>query len=243
MTDFFKKGEIVSVQVTQPIGTALSYKVPSEGCYLGSYVQVTLGQKEVIGVVWGLSTINLEADKIKVILKTLKIKPMTNELMNFLEKVSLYTITPLSSVLRLATRVPNLGSAEVMNKKYSFSSGEIKKLTTSRSKVLNFLKENHNLNFELSEIVKKCGVSPSVIHGLVSLEAISVDYTPKDQEFLSLNPFVKGKLLTDEQTLAVKKIRGAGTCNTILLNGVTGSGKTEVYLECIADCIKENKNS
>ena len=243
MTDFFKKGEIVSVQVTQPIGTALSYKAPSEGCYLGSYVQVTLGQKEVIGVVWGLSTINLEVDKIKVILKTLNIIPMTNELMNFLEKVSLYTITPLSFVLRLATRVPNLGSAEVMNKKYSFSSDEIKKPTTSRSKVLNFLKENHNLNFELSEIMKKCGVSSSVIHGLVSLEAISVDYIPKDQKFLSLNPFVKGKLLTDEQALAVKKIRGAGTCNTILLNGVTGSGKTEVYLECIADCIKENKQA
>ena len=138
MKAFFKKGEIVSVQVTQPIGTALSYKVSTEGCYLGSYVQVSLGQKEVIGVVWGPSTINLEVDKIKVILKTLNVMPMTSELMKFLEKVSLYTITPLSSVLRLATRVPNLGSAEVMDKKYSFYSDEIKKLTTSRSKVLNF---------------------------------------------------------------------------------------------------------
>jgi len=243
MKAFFKKGEIVSVQVTQPIGTALSYKVSTEGCYLGSYVQVSLGQKEVIGVVWGPSTINLEVDKIKVILKTLNVMPMTSELMKFLEKVSLYTITPLSSVLRLATRVPNLGSAEVMDKKYSFYSDEIKKLTTSRSKVLNFLKENHKLKFELSEIIKNCNVSSSVVHGLVSLEAVSVDWVPRDQEFLSLNPLVKGEKLTEEQTSAVKKIRGAETYNTILLNGVTGSGKTEVYLECIADCIKENKQA
>jgi len=243
MKAFFKKGEIVSVQVTQPIGTALSYKVSTEGCYLGSYVQVSLGQKEVIGVVWGPSTINLEVDKIKVILKTLNVMPMTSELMKFLEKVSLYTITPLSSVLRLATRVPNLGSAEVMDKKYSFYSDEIKKLTTSRSKVLNFLKENHKLKFELSEIIKNCNVSSSVVHGLVSLEAVSVDWVPRDQEFLPLNPLVKGEKLTEEQTSAVKKIRGAETYNTILLNGVTGSGKTEVYLECIADCIKENKQA
>ncbi len=243
MKAFFQKGEIVSVQVTQPIGTALSYKVSTEGCYLGSYVQVSLGQKEVIGVVWGPSTINLEVDKIKVILKTLNVMPMTSELMKFLEKVSLYTITPLSSVLRLATRVPNLGSAEVMDKKYSFYSDEIKKLTTSRSKVLNFLKENHKLKFELSEIIKNCNVSSSVVHGLVSLEAVSVDWVPRDQEFLPLNPLVKGEKLTEEQTSAVKKIRGAETYNTILLNGVTGSGKTEVYLECIADCIKENKQA
>ena len=243
MKAFFKKGEIVSVQVTQPIGTALSYKVSTEGCYLGSYVQVSLGQKEVIGVVWGPSTINLEVDKIKVILKTLNVMPMTSELMKFLEKVSLYTITPLSSVLRLATRVPNLGSAEVMDKKYSFYSDEIKKLTTSRSKVLNFLKKNHKLKFELSEIIKNCNVSSSVVHGLVSLEAVSVDWVPRDQEFLPLNPLVKGEKLTEEQTSAVKKIRGAETYNTILLNGVTGSGKTEVYLECIADCIKENKQA
>jgi len=243
MKAFFKKGEIVSVQVTQPIGTALSYKVSTEGCYLGSYVQVSLGQKEVIGVVWGPSTINLEVDKIKVILKTLNVMPMTSELMKFLEKVSLYTITPLSSVLRLATRVPNLGSAEVMDKKYSFYSDEIKKLTTSRSKVLNFLKENHKLKFELSEIIKNCNVSSSVVHGLVSLEAVSVDWVPRDQEFLPLNSLVKGEKLTEEQTSAVKKIRGAETYNTILLNGVTGSGKTEVYLECIADCIKENKQA
>ena len=243
MKAFFKKGEIVSVQVTQPIGTALSYKVSTEGCYLGSYVQVSLGQKEVIGVVWGPSTINLEVDKIKVILKTLNVMPMTSELMKFLEKVSLYTITPLSSVLRLATRVPNLGSAEVMDKKYSFYSDEIKKLTTSRSKVLNFLKENHKSKFELSEIIKNCNVSSSVVHGLVSLEAVSVDWVPRDQEFLPLNSLVKGEKLTEEQTSAVKKIRGAETYNTILLNGVTGSGKTEVYLECIADCIKENKQA
>ena len=243
MKAFFQKGEIVSVQVTQPIGTALSYKVSTEGCYLGSYVQVSLGQKEVIGVVWGPSTINLEVDKIKVILKTLNVMPMTSELMKFLEKVSLYTITPLSSVLRLATRVPNLGSAEVMDKKYSFYSDEIKKLTTSRSKVLNFLKKNHKLKFELSEIIKNCNVSSSVVHGLVSLEAVSVDWVPRDQEFLPLNPLVKGEKLTEEQTSAVKKIRGAETYNTILLNGVTGSGKTEVYLECIADCIKENKQA
>lgn len=243
MKAFFKKGETVSVQVTQPIGTALVYKVLTGGCYLGSYVQVSLGQKEVIGVVWGPSTINLEVDKIKVILKTLNVMPMTSELMKFLEKVSLYTITPLSSVLRLATRVPNLGSTEVMDKKYSFYSDEIKKLTTPRSKVLNFLKENHKSKFELSEIIKNCNVSSSVVHGLVSLEAVSVDWVPRDQEFLPLNPLVRGEKLTEEQTAAVKKIRDAETYNTILLNGVTGSGKTEVYLECIADCIKENKQA
>ena len=51
--EFFHESELVSVLTTQPIDRVLDYKAPEGGCFLGAFVQVPLGPRKVLGVVWG----------------------------------------------------------------------------------------------------------------------------------------------------------------------------------------------
>lgn len=239
----FKNDEIVSVLTTEPIGKMLAYKVPHHGCALGAFALVPLGHRVVLGVVWSVNLDEISSHKVKKIKKILDFNPMSLEMMEFIERFASYTITPLSAVFRLVTRVNKLGSESNFEKKYLFVTDKIKRLTIARKKVLEFMKLNADLKFNINEITKKCAVSPSVVYGLEAINALEVNYYDRDKSFPKLDLLLKGKQLSKDQKFALEKIRGSKRHNAILLKGVTGSGKTEVYLESIADCIKQNKQA
>ena len=50
---FFDQGDLLAVLTAQPIGRFLDYKAPEGGCHLGAFVEVPLGPRKVLGVVWG----------------------------------------------------------------------------------------------------------------------------------------------------------------------------------------------
>ncbi len=50
---FFDEGDLVGVLTTQPLDRMLDYKAPEGGCHLGAFVEVPLGPRKVLGVVWG----------------------------------------------------------------------------------------------------------------------------------------------------------------------------------------------
>ena len=51
--DYFAEGELVGVLTTEPLDRVLDYKAPEGGCWLGAFVEVPLGPRKVLGVVWG----------------------------------------------------------------------------------------------------------------------------------------------------------------------------------------------
>ena len=53
MAEFYHHGELLSVMTTQPLGRALDYRAPEGGCHAGAFVEVPLGPRKVMGVVWG----------------------------------------------------------------------------------------------------------------------------------------------------------------------------------------------
>ena len=63
--EFFHQGELVGVLTTQPLGRALDYKAPEGGCHLGAFVEVPLGPRKVLGVVWGAGQGDYELCKIR----------------------------------------------------------------------------------------------------------------------------------------------------------------------------------
>ena len=80
----------------------------------------------------------------------------------------------------------------------------------------------------------------SVVKGLVKQGAISEEEAPRDVPYPRLDPDYGGKDLTPDQSAGAQVLRGAirsGEYGTTLLRGVTGSGKTEVYLEAVAQCL------
>ncbi|MEO0378786.1 MAG: primosomal protein N' [Pseudomonadota bacterium] len=245
-TSFFDEGALVAVLTTQPLDRALDYKAPEGGCHLGAFVEVPLGPRKVLGVVWGPGKGDYDYAKIRSVLRVLDAAPMRIEMRRFLEKSAAYTLTAMPAMLRLATRAPGLGDPPSMRKVYRRGSDEPDRMTDARRRVLDFLGEYGDLAFTLKELAELSGVTSSVIKGLVKQGAVAEEDSPRDVPFPPLDPSLPGKELTQDQAAAAAHIAQAvrgGAYGTTLLRGVTGSGKTEVYLEAVAACLSAGRQA
>jgi primosomal protein N' (replication factor Y) len=96
----------------------------------------------------------------------------------------------------------------------------------------------------LMELAREAGVTSSVVKGLVAQGALVEEDTPRDLPYPRLDPDLPGHALTADQAAAAAAIAAAGGgYSTTLLKGVTGSGKTEVYLEAVADCLRRGRQA
>jgi primosomal protein N' (replication factor Y) len=89
-------------------------------------------------------------------------------------------------------------------------------------------------------------VTTSVVKGLVQHGAVREEDSPRDLPFPVLDPSLPGKPLTGDQAVAADALRAglrSGGYGTTLLKGVTGSGKTEVYLEAVAECLRAGRQA
>ena len=103
---WFDEGDLVAMLTTQPLDRTLDYKAPEGGAHLGSFVEVPLGPRSVIGVVWGAGQGDFDIKKVRSVRRVLNVAPMGQDMRDFLIRAAEYTITPLTSMLRLATRAP-----------------------------------------------------------------------------------------------------------------------------------------
>jgi len=239
-TDHFDEGDLVGVLTTQPLDRVLDYLAPEGGCHLGAFVEVPLGPRLVPGVVWGPGKGDFDRAKIRAVNRVLDAAPMLAVMREFLTRVADYTLTPMPAMLRLATRAPGLGDPQSMRRVYRLGSATPKRMTDAREKVLAVLEEFGGLALTLSELAEAAGVGASVVKGLVAQGAVSEEDAPRDMPYPRLDPDTGGKHLTEDQTSGATILRAAvrgGSYGTTLLKGVTGSGKTEVYLEAVAEAL------
>lgn len=246
MQEFFAEGERIGVLTTQPLDRVLDYRAPEGGCFVGAFVEVPLGPRKVLGVVWGPGAGGFDASKLRSVIRVLDAAPMREEMRVFLEKAGAYTLTPMAAMLRLATRAPGLGDPPSMRKVYRRGSGEPDRMTDARARVLDASEEMGGLSLTLGELAEAAGVTSSVVKGLLKSGAIVEEESPKDSPFPVLDPEYGGKALTDDQAGAAAVLcegQRSGRYGTVLLKGVTGSGKTEVYLEAVAEALRQGRQA
>ncbi|MFL2801869.1 MAG: primosomal protein N' [Paracoccaceae bacterium] len=238
----FKKGETVSVVTVQKGKEFLDYLVPKDGIVIGSIVKVPLKNKITIGVVWCKGLPEQNSFVKKKIYDVINITPLSSEVREFIFKVSKYNIFSLNTAVRLTIN-PNL-NLELTEKTFFYELGKFKKikLTPSRDRVIKMISTNYNKKLTSSEIITETGVSKSVLVGLEKLQLIKK--TEFNQESIPLPQVTFSKTLTYKQKKIAKNLREkvrAANYSTILLKGVTGSGKTEIYMEAISEAISLNK--
>jgi primosomal protein N' (replication factor Y) len=242
----FAPGVPVAVLTAEPIGRPLDYRAPEEGCCTGAFVEVPLGPRRVIGVVWGPAEGGFDPARLRGVTRVLDVAPMSAAMRAFLIRMGEYTLTPLPAMLRLATRAPGLGDPPGTRKLYRLGEGTPGRITEARTRVLELLGDYGGAGFLLSELAQMAGVTTQVVKGLVQSGAVVETDAPRDVAFPRLDPELPGKALADDQGAAAAQLRAAlrgGGYGTTLLKGVTGSGKTEVYLEAVAECLRMGRQA
>ncbi len=243
---FFDQGDLVGVLTTQPLDRVLDYKAPEGGCMTGAFVEVPLGPRKVLGVVWGPGAGDFDIAKVRSVIRVLDAAPMQDGMREFISRVADYTLTPMPAMLRLATRSPGLGDPVSMRKVYRLGRGEADRQTPARKRVLAILQDYQGLSFTLKELAEMAGVSTSVVKGLVKQGVVAEEESPRDLPYPRLDPAYGGVELSADQAVAVERLRAkvkAGAYGTTLLKGVTGSGKTEVYLEAVAETLRAGRQA
>ncbi len=249
-TGIWAAGQTIGVAVTEAFGRSLGplldYRAPEGGCQLGDFVEVPLGPRKILGVVWGPGTGGFEASKLRSAFRVLDVPPMRDEMRVFLTRAADYTLTPLPAMLRLATRAPGLDAPPKSRRIYRLGSGEAPRATEARARVLEVLRSYGGLSFTLTELAEQAGVTPSVIKGLVASGAVLEEDAPRDLPYPPLDPDAMQVRLMGDQVAAGDALVASvalGGYSATLLKGVTGSGKTEVYLEAVAECLRAGRQA
>ncbi|MBU9699010.1 primosomal protein N' [Rhodobacteraceae bacterium HSP-20] len=241
----YQAGELVGVLTTEPLGRVLDYRAPEGGCGDGDFVEVPLGPRRVLGVVWGRGRGDWDIAKVRPVGRVLDAPPMRAELRAFLTKAADYTLTPLPQMLRLATRAPGLMEGAALRRVYRLGGAVPNQLTDARHRVVEALRAYGGAPMTLGELAEEAGCGTSVVKGLVKLGVVVEEEAPRDLPFPVLDPKGGPELQGDQVAAADALVAAvaAGEYSTTLLKGVTGSGKTEVYLEAVAECLRAGRQA
>jgi primosomal protein N' (replication factor Y) len=241
----FGEGQTVAVLTTEPLGRALDYKAPEDGCGVGDFVEVPLGPRRVLGVVWGPGEGGYDPAKLRSVARVLDVPPMREEMRVFLSRAADYTLTPLPAMLRLATRSPGLFDPPAVRKVYRLAGPVPNRLTDARLKVIEALRGWRGVPVTLGELAEAAGVGSGVVKGLVAAGVVAEEAAPKDLPFPPLALRDSAVLAGDQVAAgdALVATVAMGGYATTLLKGVTGSGKTEVYLEAVAEALRKGRQA
>ncbi len=250
-----------------PLGQAFTYGIPSElPVRPGCRVLVELGRRKVLGVALEVDCpppSNVPLNKLKPILQLLDEDPaLGDELRIFLQELARYYFAPIGEVFRLALPALERATAEQIEKELGKKLKSVGKLVQVVSLVpederpdfkmprgnaaalMDLLRENGAS--ELSTLAQQIGSARGIVKKLSELGVVRVERLEQQ-----LDPFLSPNVerdtppvLNEAQASAVHVLSAAieqeGSAQ-FLLDGVTASGKTEVYLHAAAEALKHGQ--
>jgi primosomal protein N' (replication factor Y) len=238
---------VVDVLVPVALDRAYSYRVPEElELAPGDIVCVPLGAREATAVVWADNPKpNPRLDnRLKDVEQKLELPPLRPELRSFVDWVANYTVSSRGMVLRMCLRMgEHLGSPRE-RVGVRLAGAPPQRMTPARQRVLALLADG--MVRGKSDAAREAGVSVGVIDGLVDEGTFETVVLPPEPVAQKPDPdFVQSEFTPDQSAAATAlkaTVAKGGYCVT-LLDGVTGSGKTEVYFEAVADTIRRGRQS
>jgi primosomal protein N' (replication factor Y) len=224
----------------------LDYRVP-EGMTVGpgSVVVAPLGPRQLLGVAWEsdrLPTNEVPDSRLRPLADLVDMPPIAAPLRRLCEWTADYYLAPLASVLRMV--LPSSAALDGPRQLTEYRpTGRIPdRLTPQREKALAAIEGRQGT---IRELAHHAGVSDGVLRGLVNAGALEAVAVTADRPLPIPDPDYSPPDLNDDQRDAAASLASAigRGFDPVLLDGVTGSGKTEVYFEAIAECLRKRKQA
>ena len=237
--------QFVDVLVPVALDQTYSYRVP-EAIELapGDLVVVPLGAREAIGVVWADDVAVRPGlhNRMKDVEARLDYPPLKPELRQFVDWVSDYTLSPRGMVLRMCLRMGAHLPPARDKVGVRLAGPPPKRMTAARQRVLALLADG--MLRSKSEAAQEAGVFAGVINGLIDDGALETLVLPPEPVARQPEPDHRPPEFTEAQRAAAEALRATvdkGGYSVTLIDGVTGSGKTEVYFEAVAETIRRGR--
>ncbi len=215
----------------------------------GDFVVVPFGPQTRIGLVWdqpvGDQGKPIDEKKLKAIIERMDAPALPTTSLRFAEWVGRYTLAPLGMVVRMMMSAqaafepakPRLGVARVEG------AAEPPRMTPARKRALEIASDG--LIRARSALAAEAGCSTGVIDGLITAGCL-VEVVIPERRFPRPDPAHATVTFTEAQQEAVETLAvavDAGSFSVSLLDGVTGSGKTEVYFEAVARTLEQGRQA
>ena len=236
-----------------PLAGALDYRMPDGATAPepGRFVQVSLGPRRLIGVIWGRADDDIAEERMRPIIEVLPTPPLPGELRRFIDRVAAYTLAPPGMVLRMAMSseaallppTPRRICVITDAGRTALAEGSVSRLTPARRRVLDMLCDQPAET--IAETARRAGVGGGVVRGLIAAglagEHLAAPVPPpvETPDWCAAGPFLSPAQAHAAQHL-VERVE-TGRFRVTVLDGVTGSGKTEAYFAAIAAALARGK--
>jgi len=252
----------VEVVLPVPLRRAFTYSIPKEMqdvIKIGTRLKLPFGRRNIVGYAVGLhvelpADVEIDESKIKNVIDIMDVEPLiTQEILKLTQWTADYYASFWGEMLK-ASLPAGLNSEKVRSKRrkavrlLSTVPDDNKPMTEQQEWIINLLSSNGGTML-FTEIIEEADVGASPINtlakrGMVEVFIQDVRRDPlAGAEFPGRDDFT----LTDKQQTALDQITSAlkkdGEFKAFLLHGVTGSGKTEVYIRAIQIALKTGRSA
>lgn len=238
--------KVVPVLLPLPVFSLYDYRLPfgfesSVGCY----VEVPVRSRRMWGVVWGEpKVVPAGRGNLRDLIRASPLPPMSEATRRFIDRTASYTMSTQGQVLRMALYPPALSSQtdEIRQQHYQLAPDiQPARLSATQLRVLQRITLGRI--YAAAELLEHTGCNRRTLNSLLKLGVLVPAAEPAAAS--GLGQADRFTLSADQDRAAdfLKANAEAGKFSRTLLDGVPGSGKTEVYFETIAHNLAADQQS